>query len=424
VVRKIKLKTSKQKIAIVGTGISSLTSAYILSRKHDVHLFEKNDYIGGHTHTHTIVENDKVFNVDSGFIVYNENTYPNFISLLNQLNVDSQHTTMGFSVKSKLNDFEYAGNSLNSFFAQRKNIFKPSFIKMSADILRFNRLSLKEIENIDEKLSLIDYLKNYKFSNIFISHYIIPMGAAIWSTSPKSMLNMPASFFIRFFKNHGLLKVTNRPQWWVIKNGSKQYVKELIKPFKNNIRLNSKVKSVERINGKVRLSFNSDEEEFDSIVIGTHSDQALKILKNPSQDELSILSKIKYQKNVAIIHTDDSILPKRKLAWSCWNYLINKNQDELVTLTYNMNMLQTLDAERTYCVTLNNTHDIDKNKIIKEIIYHHPLFTEDSVFAQTQKSSICGKDNTYFCGSYWGYGFHEDGVNSALDVCKKFGLSL
>jgi len=418
------LKTNKQKIAIVGTGISSLTSAYILSREHDVYLFEKNDYIGGHTHTHAIVEKDKVLNVDSGFIVYNENTYPNFISLLNQLNVDSQHTTMGFSVKSKLNDFEYAGNSLNSFFAQRKNIFKPSFIKMTADILRFNRISLKEIENIDEKLSLIDYLKNHKFSNIFISHYIIPMGAAIWSTSPKLMLDMPASFFIRFFKNHGLLQVTNRPQWWVIKNGSKQYIKEIIKPFKNNIRLNSKVKSVERINGKIRLSFNNEEEEFDSIVIGTHSDQALKILKNPTPDELNILSKIKYQKNVAIIHTDESILPKRKLAWSCWNYLINKNQDELVTLTYNMNMLQTLDAENTYCVTLNNTHDIDKNKIIKEIIYHHPLFTEDSVFAQSQKSTICGKNDIYFCGSYWGYGFHEDGVNSALDVCKKFGLSL
>ncbi len=250
------------------------------------------------------------------------------------------------------------------------------------------------------------------------------MGAAIWSTSPKLMLDMPASFFIRFFKNHGLLQVTNRPQWWVIKDGSKQYVKEIIKPFKENIRLDTKIDFIERINNKVKIGYKNKEEDFDSVVIGTHSDQALRLLKNPSNEELNILSKIKYQKNIALIHTDESILPKRSSAWSSWNYLINEDKNELVTLTYNMNILQSLSSDKTYCVTINNTHDLDKNKIIKEIIYHHPLFTKESVDAQKQKSIICGNNKTYFCGAYWGYGFHEDGVNSAMDVCKKFGLSL
>ncbi|MAP61372.1 MAG: FAD-dependent oxidoreductase [Candidatus Marinimicrobia bacterium] len=418
------MKKEKQKIAIIGSGISSLTSAYILSREHDVYIFEQNDYIGGHTHTHEVKDKDKILNIDSGFIVYNENTYPNFINLLNQLGVERQHTQMGFSVKSQKKDFEYAGNSISSYFAQKTNLLKPSFLRMTYDILRFNKLSLNESYKIEDSQSLNDYLTSHKFSKVFIDNYIIPMGAAIWSTSPRLMLDMPASFFIRFFKNHGLLQITNRPQWWVIKNGSKQYVKEIIKPFKENIRINTKVDHIKRKNGKVNIYLNDNIEVFDSVVIGTHSDQALKLIKDPSVDEENILKKIKYQKNTATMHTDQSILPNRKLAWASWNYLINDNKDELVTLTYNMNILQTLNSNRTYCVTINNTHEIDKSKIIKEIIYHHPLYTIESVDAQNRKSMICGKNNTFFCGSYWGYGFHEDGVNSAIDVCSKFGLQL
>ena len=418
------MKKEKQKIAIIGSGISSLTSAYILSREHDVYIFEQNDYIGGHTHTHEVKDKDKILNIDSGFIVYNENTYPNFINLLNQLGVERQHTQMGFSVKSQKKDFEYAGNSISSYFAQKTNLLKPSFLRMTYDILRFNKLSLDESYKIEDSQSLNDYLTSHKFSKVFIDNYIIPMGAAIWSTSPRLMLDMPASFFIRFFKNHGLLQITNRPQWWVIKNGSKQYVKEIIKPFKENIRINTKVDHIKRKNGKVNIYLNDNIEVFDSVVIGTHSDQALKLIKDPSVDEKNILKKIKYQKNTATMHTDQSILPNRKLAWASWNYLINENKDELVTLTYNMNILQTLNSNRTYCVTINNTHEIDKSKIIKEIIYHHPLYTIESVDAQNRKSMICGKNNTFFCGSYWGYGFHEDGVNSAIDVCSKFGLQL
>ena len=418
----MKSKNKKLKIAVIGSGISGLTSAFLLSKKHEVFLYEKNDYIGGHTHTHEIYENDKKINVDSGFIVYNENTYPNFMKLLDILKIESQHTTMGFSVKSDSNDFEYAGNSIHSIFAQKSNIFRPSFLKMIYQILRFNKISKNEYNNIDEDVTLNDYLIKFSFSEKFVNHYIIPMGAAIWSTSPKKMLNMPAKFFIRFFQNHGLLKVINRPQWWVIKNGSKQYVKKIIKPFEDNIVLNCKINSISRLNEKVTIKFDKSEKIFDAVVIATHSDQALELLSDSTDAENQILGSIKYQKNSAIIHTDKSILPKRKIAWSSWNYLLNENRDNLVTLTYNMNILQTLKSKKVYCVTLNNTTSIDESKIIKKIIYHHPLFDLESVKAQNQKNKICGSNNTYFCGAYWGYGFHEDGVNSALDVCKKFGI--
>ena len=411
------------KIAVIGSGISGLTSSYILSKAHEVYLFEKNDYVGGHTHTHKIYEGTNKINVDSGFIVYNENTYPNFIKLINKLNVKSQPTSMGFSVKSKLKDFEYAGNSLNAIFAQRSNLLKPSFILMLKDIIKFNKMAEVDLDSMDSNLSLEDFLKLKKFNRYFVNNYIIPMGAAIWSTSPKNMLKMPAIFFIRFFKNHGLLKVTDRPQWWVIKNGSKQYVKEIVKPFKNNIYLNCNVEKIVRKNNKVIVDYNGKNDVFDAIVIATHSDQAYKMIYDKSKDEEHLLSSISYQKNTATLHTDTSILPKRELAWSSWNYLL-KNNNDLVSLTYNMNILQNLESEKTYCVTLNNSKDINNDKIIKELTYHHPLYDMNSIYAQKNKDKICGKNNTYFCGAYWGYGFHEDGVNSALDVCKKFNLFL
>ena len=414
----------KLKIAIIGSGISGLTSGYLLSKKHEVYLFEKNDYVGGHTHTHKIKENTNSINVDSGFIVYNENTYPNFIKLLDILNVERQHTEMGFSVKSNGEEFEYAGNSINSIFSQRKNIFKPSFLMMIYDILKFNYKSKKDLKKISTNITLKEYLDSSSYSSEFIDKYIIPMGAAIWSTSPELMLQVPAVFFIRFFKNHGLLNVTNRPQWWVVKNGSNQYVKEIIKKFKKNIKLNTKISSIKRKNNGVEVSYGNNKEFFDSVIIATHSDQALSLIDDLTDKENDILSKIKYQKNTALLHTDTSILPNRRLAWSSWNYLINHDQKKIVTLTYNMNILQTLKSNETYCVTINDSTNIDRSKILKEINYSHPLFTIDSVDAQKRKDEICGKNNTYFCGAYWGYGFHEDGVNSALDVCNKFGLSL
>ena len=411
------------KIAIIGSGISGLTSAYILNKKYDVSIYEKNDYLGGHTHTHKIAENSKAFNIDSGFIVYNENTYPNFIKLLDLLKVERQHSTMGFSVKTSYKDFEYSGNSIWSIFAKKSNLFNPYFLNMLTSVLRFNRTSINDLNNIDPSTSLIDYLKSKKFSNYFIKYYVVPMAAAIWSTSPKMILKMPALFFIKFFNNHGLLQIKNRPQWWVIKNGSKQYVKKIIEQFNGTIHLNTPVKKVIRNKNHVIIETKSKSEVFDAVIFATHSDQSLKLLNDISNNEKNILSKIKYQKNTALIHTDTSVLPKRKHAWSSWNYLLNKDNNT-VTLTYNMNILQSLNTSKTYCVTINDCDLINKDKIIKKIDYEHPLFTKDTIEAQYNKNLINGVNNTYFCGAYWGNGFHEDGVNSALDVCKKFGMEL
>ena len=413
----------KLKIAIIGSGISGLTSAYILNKKHDITIYEKNDYIGGHTHTHKIPENNTTFNVDSGFIVYNENTYPNFIRLLDLLNVERQHSNMGFSVKTSYKDFEYSGNSIGSIFAKKSNMFNPYFLNMLKSILRFNKVSIKDLDKIDASTSLIEYLKSKRFSSYFIKYYIVPMAAAIWSTSPKMILKMPALFFIKFFNNHGLLQVKNRPQWWVIKNGSKQYVKKIINQFNGTINLNTPVIKVSRNENQVIIKTKTNSDVFDAVIFATHSDQSLRLLQDYSDDEKNILSKIKYQKNTALIHTDTSILPKRKNAWSSWNYLLNKD-DDTVTLTYNMNILQSLNASKTYCVTINDCDLVDKDKIIKKINYEHPLFTRDTLESQNNKNLINGVNNTYFCGAYWGNGFHEDGVNSALDVCKKFGMEL
>ena len=416
-------KNDKLNIAVIGSGISGLTTAHLLSRKHNITLFEKNDYLGGHTHTHSIEEEGTIYNVDSGFIVYNENTYPNFIKLLDSLNVKRQHSSMGFSVKSYNKDFEYSGNSLSAVFSKKSNLFNPYFLNMLRSIIRFNKNSVKDLETMNESTLLIDYLKSKNYSDYFINYYIIPMAASIWSTSPNFILEMPAIFFIRFFDNHGLLKITNRPQWWVIKNGSKQYVKKILDDFNGTIHLNTTINELKRESNKVYIKINNDTKIFDAVVLATHSDQSLSIIKDLSDNEKNVLGKIKYQKNTALIHTDTSILPKRKKAWSSWNYLLDKN-DNKVILTYNMNILQSLKSKKTYCVTLNNTDMINENKIIKKITYHHPLFTKESVYAQSQKNLICGVNNTYFCGAYWGNGFHEDGVNSALDVCKKFGIDL
>jgi len=415
--------SKKLKIAIIGSGISGLTSAYILNKKHDITIYEKNDYIGGHTHTHKIPENNTTFNVDSGFIVYNENTYPNFIRLLDLLNVERQHSNMGFSVKTSYKDFEYSGNSIGSIFAKKSNMFNPYFLNMLKSILRFNKVSIKDLDKIDASTSLIEYLKSKRFSSYFIKYYIVPMAAAIWSTSPKMILKMPALFFIKFFNNHGLLQVKNRPQWWVIKNGSKQYIKKIINQFNGTINLNTPVIKVSRNENQVIIKTKTNSDVFDAVIFATHSDQSLRLLQDYSDDEKNILSKIKYQKNTALIHTDTSILPKRKNAWSSWNYLLNKD-DDTVTLTYNMNILQSLNASKTYCVTINDCDLIDKDKIIKKINYEHPLFTKDTIESQNNKNLINGVNNTYFCGAYWGNGFHEDGVNSALDVCKHFGMEL
>ena len=415
------------KIAIIGTGISGLTTAYLLNKKHDVTVFEKNDYIGGHTHTHDINLKDKNYAVDSGFICYNENTYPNFIKLLKILGVESQKTTMGFSVKSEKMNLEYAGNSINSLFSQKKNIFSISFLLMIKDILSFNKNAIKDLITISPKLTLGEYLRKNNYSKGFIYNYIVPMGAAIWSTKASSMLDMSALFFIRFFDNHGLLQIKNRPTWWVIKDGSKEYVKKLVSSFEEKIRLTSPVFSITRKNKKIEINLRNDKdyiETFDAVVIATHSDQALKLLSDKTSLEIEILNALPYQKNEALLHTDYTVLPKNKLAWASWNYNLDQDSEEPVALTYNMNILQSLDAPETFCVTLNSNGLINPSKVIKKLKYDHPLFTVEGIAAQKRKHEISGVNNTYFCGAYWRNGFHEDGVISALDVAEQFGISL
>tara|TARA_Y100001980_G_C14527124_1_gene302709 strand:+ start:25 stop:1068 length:1044 start_codon:yes stop_codon:yes gene_type:complete len=342
------------------------------------------------------------------------------------LNVETQNTSMGFSY-SDGNDFEYSGNSINSLFAKKTNFVSLNFYLFIYNILKFNKIALKDLDNLDINVKLIDYLKTNKISKELIEKYIIPMGSAIWSTDPETMKDMPARFFIRFFKNHGLLDVRNRPQWKVIKNGSFQYVKKIYKELKKNnakIFLNHNVKEVSRVKDKVIIKIKGkDEIFFDKVIFACHSNQALQIIKNITPEEKNILSNIKYQNNTATIHTDTNILPRRKKAWSSWNYL-SVNKDERVVLTYNMNILQGLKSKNIFCVTINDPGLIEQGKIIKTINYSHPLFSESSVTAQSQKDLINGKNNTFFSGAYWGYGFHEDGVNSALDVCNYFNMSL
>ena len=414
------------KIAIIGSGISGLTAAYLLNRKHDVTIFEANDYVGGHTHTHKINIGGKNYSVDTGFIVYNERTYPNFIKLLDLLNVERQLSTMGFSVKSVSQDYEYAGESLNSFFAKRSNIFRFGFLRMLYEMYYFGKKVDSIYQELNVSTTLGDYLSDEKYSSEFINYFIIPMGAAIWSTPANKVLDMPAYFFIKFFYNHGMLEVINRPNWWVIKNGSSEYIKKIIKGFEKKIYLSTQVKKVSRNAAGIEISVTGKDQalEFDSVVFAIHSDQALKILNDPTNAEKDILSSIPYQKNEVLLHTDSSVLPKRKLAWASWNYQLDSDPDLPVVLTYNMNILQSINCKETLCVTLNDYNSVDKSKVLKKITYQHPLFTVTGIDAQKRKSEISGVNNTHYCGAYWRNGFHEDGVLSALDVCKDFGEQL
>ena len=411
------------KIAIIGSGISGLTSAYLLNRNHDITVFEANDYIGGHTHTHNIKIKDKEYAVDTGFIVYNERTYPNFIKLLDTLGVERQLSTMGFSVKSASEDYEYAGESLNSLFAKRSNIFRLGFLRMLYEMYHFGKKSDSTGLGLDVSITLGTYLRSENYSNEFINYFIIPMGAAIWSTPANKVLDMPAYFFIKFFYNHGMLEIINRPKWWVIKNGSSAYIKKIIKGFESKINLSSPIKTVSRFDNGIEIETANSEKSlmFDAVVFATHSDQALAMLTDPTEKEKDILSSIPYQKNEVLLHIDSSVLPKRKLAWASWNYQLDSNPESPVVLTYNMNILQSLDCDETFCVTLNDHQSVDKSKVLKKITYHHPLFTVKGIEAQKRKLEISGVNNTYYCGAYWHNGFHEDGVASAIEVCKHFG---
>jgi predicted NAD/FAD-binding protein len=405
------------KIAIIGSGISGLTAAYYLHKNHAITVFEAQDKVGGHTETHSIELTGKSWQVDTGFIVFNDWTYPNFIRLMDELGVKWQDSKMSFSVKCERSGLEYKGGDLNGLFAQRRNLIRPSFLKMIADILRFNQESPQWLESGDNETTLGDYLSERKFSDAFIRHYIIPMGAAIWSASEADMLRFPACYFLRFFQNHGMLQVRNRPVWRVIQGGSSNYLEPLTKGFKENIRLNSPIDSVSRDSHGVLLKPRACEaERFDAVILACHSDQALRLLADATAQEQAILAAIPYQENIAILHTDTSILPSSRRAWAAWNYHLPSQARDAVALTYNMNILQSWWAPPTFLVSLKKPQAINPQCILKRLIYHHPQYTLQSVAAQRRHGEISGVNNTYFCGAYWGFGFHEDGVCSALNV--------
>jgi predicted NAD/FAD-binding protein len=407
------------KIAIIGAGISGNTLAYYLNSHHQIALFESNDRIGGHSHTHHIdIFNQKV-SVDTGFIVFNKKTYPNFLKLLHELKVPYENSAMSFSVKDSQKDFEYNGTNLNALFAQRKNFINPSFYKMIREILRFNKSSIILLRS-DEEISLGDYLKREGYSDFFKKYYILPMGSAIWSSNIKTMMQFPAKFFIQFFNNHGMLNINDRPQWLTISGGSINYVNKMIKPFRKKIKLNQNIKYVERKKDYIAIYHKDRVEKFDWVFFACHSDEALKLIKSPSSDEKNILKAIPYTDNEVILHYDDHFMPKRKLAWAAWNYHIDENANSPASLTYNMNILQNLKTEAPLLVTLNPLQKINKKKIIKTLSYAHPQYSLRSIEAQSKYHLISGVNRTSFAGAYWGNGFHEDGVKSALDAIQQF----
>ena len=409
------------KIAVIGTGIAGNVAAYHLAREHDVTVFEADNRIGGHTNTVRVEHGGQEYAIDTGFIVFNERTYPHFIALLEELGVAWQDSDMGFSVQHEKTGLEYSGSSLNSLFAQRSNLFRPSFYRMIREILRFNREAPRLLESNATQISLKDYLANGKYSQEFVDHFIIPMGAAIWSAKPEVMGQTPAGFFVRFFQNHGMLSVNDRPVWRVIKGGSNSYVGKLVAGHRDRIRLNAPVEFVRRFPGYVEVKVTGHEvERFDQVFMACHGDQALQLLADPSISEEQVLGKFQYQPNEAILHTDKSLMPKRRRAWAAWNYHIPAYSQERVAVTYNMNILQGIKAPATFCVTLNHALAIRSDKIIKRFQYSHPVFTPESIQAQKRHAEINGAYRTYYCGAYWRNGFHEDGVVSALSALQHF----
>jgi len=424
-----------KRIAIIGTGISGLSSAYLLNKQHDLKVYEANDYIGGHTATKNVTVNNKTYAIDTGFIVYNEWTYPNFIKLMETLKVETQPTEMSFSVKNKKTKMEYNGNTINSLFAQRRNILRPSFWRLVLDIVKFNKLCKSHIaENREtDDITLQQFITQHNLSDVFTHNYILPMCAAIWSTSLEASANFPLSFFLKFFNNHGLLNITNRPQWFTLVGGSSQYIAPLIESFSSKISVNDAVKSVVKVDDHFVVVSAKGEETFDEVIFACHSDQALKMLTAKPQNAINIrgykevLEAIPYSLNEVVLHTDTSVLPERPLAWASWNYEIEGAKAEAsrpAAVTYNMNILQRVESDTTFCVTLNNTQAISPDKVLGTYYYAHPQFSPEMVSAQERREEICGKEGIHFCGAYWYNGFHEDGLRSALDVCQRFGVSL
>ncbi len=423
------MKEKKYSIAIVGSGVAGLTAAYLLNKKHDVTIFEKNDYPGGHTHTIVLQKGPDIGTpVDTGFIVMNHRNYPVLTKLFKELNTGLRDSSMSFGYYCENSGLQYSSRGLNGLFAQRSNIFNSSFRSMIKDILRFYRLSREDLrDNTVGERTLGEYLKGNYFSETFIKHHIIPMGAAIWSTPDEGMMNFPAESFLRFLNNHGLLTLFGQPQWKTVIGGSHQYVHTIRKSLKNDVFINTPVVQIDRKPSGVTIkTVGGKSHTFDFVVIATHADEALSLLKNPSKDEKRLLAPWFYQKNHTILHTDPSVMPTLKNAKASWNFIREKtsNNKSILSLTYDMNVLQGLKTVNTYYVTLNTGKKIKKESIIAEMEYFHPTYSFESMKTQGELPSLNGVNKTYFCGSYFGYGFHEDAARSAVKVAEMFGVNL
>jgi predicted NAD/FAD-binding protein len=425
------------RIAIVGAGISGLLVAHLLDREHEVTVFEAADHAGGHTNTIRVDTPYETHHVDTGFIVFNDRNYPNFERLLARLGVPWQPSTMSFSVSDGRGDFEYSGASANGLFAKRGHLVTPWFHRMVCDLARFNRAARALLGGDGGGdagagagagaggPSLGEWLERQRFSRPFIDRLIVPQFSAVWSADPRQMWRFPARFLAEFFDHHGMLGFRDRPRWRVVRGGSARYVEALTAPLTGRIRLSTPVRAVRRERDGVLVSPRGGEaERFDEVVLATHSDQALALLSDATAAERGALEAIPYQVNEAVLHTDVRMLPRRRNAWASWNYHWQPEPGDRATVTYHMNRLQSLAAEREFCVTLNRTEAIDPEHIIRRITYAHPVFTAEGVAAQQSFDRISGRDRVHFCGAYWGWGFHEDGVRSGLRVAERFGARL
>ena len=414
--------TAQMRIAVVGAGVSGLVAAHLLSREHDVSVFEANAYPGGHTNTVRVDTPNQTHWVDTGFIVFNDRNYPSFERLLKRLGVGGQPSNMSFAVTDEAGDFEYASTSPNGLYAKRAHLVTPWFHRMVADLVRFNRDAAELLRSGGEGPSLGHFLEERRYSRAFVDRLIVPQAAAVWSADPRQMWSFPARFLMEFFQNHGMLGFLHRPQWRTVVGGSHRYVEALVRPLGDRLRLSTPVDAVRRHDDHVEVTPRGGEaERFDHVVMATHSDQALSLLADPTDREHELLGAIPYQRNEAVLHTDTALLPRRRRAWASWNYHLLEQPTGLSTVTYHMNRLQSLEAEREFCVTLNRTEQIDPEKVIRKIDYAHPVYTAAGEAAHARHGEISG-DRTHYCGAYWGWGFHEDGVVSGERVARSLGV--
>ena len=407
------------KIAVVGSGISGLSAAYYLSKKHHVDIFEKEEYFGGHSYTLDLTSESKKISVDIGFIVFNYKTYPNLINFFKENDVQIEKSDMSFSVSVDNTNFEYSGKGLGGIFSNKLNLFNIEFLRMLYDIIRFYKKS-DEISILDKKKTLGEYLKINKLSQTFINYHIIPMVSAIWSMPPYEASKMPIDFFLKFFQNHGLFKLKNRPQWYTVKNRSRSYVNKIISKISGEHFKNYKITKIKRKSNGLDLYYGGENEffDYDKVILATHADEALKLIENPTEDERNILSNFSYKENVVYIHTDQRAMPKNKNAWCSWNSSIDNKDPKKNSITYWLNLLQNLKCDENIFLTLNPYFEIDKKKVLKKVTFTHPYYDQKALDAQSELIKLQNQKDLLFCGSYFGYGFHEDGIKSSIEMLK------